>query len=267
MGRKPKNPLQKGVANKNYFSDAEEKAIVQYNAEVNSEIKNNIFTRQLYKPLEKLVMFVSKRYTTGPKSGEEGFDEMVTDAFSHVYEQIHKFNPNKPNKLGEFPKAYSYLGTVCRHFVTNYGKKIYKKKLNHDNIEDFKIDFDDFDNGDKEKYIAEVYEYDENPDFDLHETVIEEIRNTIKKHVDSETTLNKNQIKVGNGLVMIFENWKDIYNDTDVTTMTNFYAKKKIFQLLKDITDLNSKEIKDSFHIFQNIYKTKLNEILKKNHL
>ena len=263
MGRKPKDPSQKASANKNYFSDTEEEAIVKYNAETDSDIKNDIFTRQLYKPLEKLVMFVSKRYTTGPKPSEDGFDEMVIDAFSHVYEQIHKFNPNKPNKLGEFPKAYSYLGTVCRHFVTNYGKKIYKKKLNHDNIEDYKVDFDEFDKNNKEKYIAEVYEYDENPHFDLHETVLSEIIKTIKTHVETETTLTKNQIKVGNGLLMIFENWKDIYNETDVTSMTKKKKKKKLFQLLKDITDLNSKEIKDVFPMYQNMYNNKLNELLK----
>jgi hypothetical protein len=264
MGRKPKDPSQKSSGNKNYFTEVEEKAIILYNNETNSDVKNDIFTRQLYKPLEKLVMFVSKRYTTGPKLGEDGWDEMITDAFSHVYEQIHKFNPNKPNKLGEFPKAYSYLGTVCRHFVTNYGKKIWNKKLKHDNIEDYKIDFDEYDKNNKEKYIALIDEYDENPHFNLHETILIEMTDKIKSTINIETSLTKNQIKVGNGLILLFDGWKDIYQDTDMTNMTKFFAKKKLFQMLKDVTCLESKDVKEAFPMYQNMYTELCNNIFKR---
>lgn len=261
MGRRKKDKPQ----DKNYFGDLEEAAIIKFQNAETIEERNHIFTHQLYKPLKKLVHEIYNRFGTGTGKlvGKDALLEIQTMALTHVYEQIPKFNPNKPNKYGETPKAYSYLGTVCRHFVTNFGKKSYKEKLIHDNIDDYKMDIDENDNN-KNKYIFETYEIDNVQNLDLHETLLNDIILEIKDFMDNKTDLTVNQVKVGEAIIMIFESWKNISTNNDVEKLSNFFTKKKIQQIIKDITNLESKEIKNSFDIFLSIYKEKYKELYTK---
>lgn len=259
MGRKKK--AQSGTNDKRYFTEVEEAAIVKYNQTEDYIDKNIIFTNEIYKPLKKLVHEICKKYQTG--TGKFGMADMETMAFSHTWQQIPKFNPNKPNKLGELPKAYSYLGTVCRHYVTNFGKQSYREKLVNDNIEDYKIDYDEIDKSRKDRYILETFEQSNNNDIDIHESILNAIVVEIKNHIDIRTDLTINEIKVGDAIVMIFENWKNICESNDIEKLSNFFAKKKIHQLIKDITNLETKEIKPAFEMYSQIYKLKCVEIMR----
>lgn len=260
MGRKKKN--QNGSNDKRYFTEVEEAAIVKYNQTDDHIDKNKIFTNEIYKPLKKLVHEICKKYQTG--TGKFGMVDMETMAFSHTWQQIPKFNPNKPNKLGEMPKAYSYLGTVCRHFVTNFGKQSYKEKLVNDNIEDYKIDYDEIDKSRKDRYILETFEQSNNSDIDVYESILNGIVIEIRNNIDIRTDLTINEIKVGEAIILIFENWKGIYESNDVDKLSNFFAKKKIQQLIKDITNLETKDIKPAFEVFNAIYKSTYAEVINK---
>jgi hypothetical protein len=255
VGRKKKDKS----TSKNYFTEVEEVAIVKYNQTESIDEKNKIFTQEIYKPLKKLVHEICKKYQTG--TGKFGMLEMETMAFSHTFEQIPKFNPSKPNKLGELPKAYSYLGTVCRHYVTNFGKKSWREKLTNDNIEDYKIDYDEIDKSRKDRYILDSYEMHNETHFDMYETLLQRIIDEIKDFIDNKTDLTINEIKIGEAIIMIFENWKNISEENDIQKLSNFFAKKKIQQIIKDMTNLETKEIKPAFEIYMSIYKNKFLEV------
>lgn len=256
MGRRKKDKSK----DKTYFGDLEEEAIIKFQNAETIEERNYIFTTRLYKPLKKLVHEIFKRFNsgTGKLIGKDAIIEIEAMALTHVYEQIPKFKPDKPNEKGELPKAYSYLGTVCRHFVTNFGKKSYKEKLIHDNIDDYKVDMDDSDLNNKNKYVFETYEMHNNQNLDFYENLLNDVIVEIKDFMDTKTDLTVNQVKVGEALILIFGSWKDISDNEEKSS--NFFTKKKIQQIIKDITNLETKDIKNSFDVFLQIYKNKYTE-------
>ncbi len=254
MGRKKKDKSN----DKRYFTEVEELAIVKYNKTKSIDEKNKIFTQEIYKPLKKLVHEIAKKYNTG--FGKFGPMELETMAFSHVFEQIPKFNPEKPNKLGEMPKAYSYLGTVARHFVTNFGKKSWKEKLTNENIEDYKIDYDEVDKSRKDRYIMVSYEMHDSQ-LDIYEILMKRIISVIKDFIERKTDLTKNEVKIGEAIIMIFENWPTISETHELQNLSNFFAKKKMQMMIKDMTNLENKDIKPAFEVYQTLYKEVFSQV------
>jgi hypothetical protein len=228
-----------------YFDNKVEAAVRAYiSSETTQGEKNSIFTEILYEPLQELVKSIVGRY---PKHvGVIGVEELEQQAFIAIYENMHKFDPNKKTKKGKNPKAFSYYGTICRNYVKTHSQKSYKLESNQDIFNGFGDDsFDSLDNF--------SYDIDETGHESIYGNILKDVSKTISNEIASNITLKTNDIKVGQVLIMIVENWSTIYGEED-KKLTPFFLKKKLHQLITDLTGLTPKEVKNSLKTFQKMY-------------
>lgn len=276
MGKKAKE-------NKNYFSTVEEEAVIRYNLESTSRAeKNEIFSKVLYKPLSKLVEIVVKKYSTF--IGNCGMEELEAMAFDFVYQSMDKFYPyiiqfqrpdmEKPKNSKEHRyyfieeaqealrilneedvdgtiytmrtyKAYSYFGTICKNYVTNHGKTQYKIESN---VDELSISMKAINNNSQYHY-----EIDDILDDNTYENLYDNIIKSIQNEITSNYRLKENDIKVGESLILIFNNWEAISMENE-NSNNNFFTKKKIYQILKDMTALDANEITMALKHYKALY-------------
>jgi hypothetical protein len=82
------------------------------------------------------------------------------------------------------------------------------------------------------------------------------------KELDSvfkENTLNENEKKLGEALYEIFENYDKIF----VSTSNNKFNKNIILLSLREMTNLNTKEIRSSLKKFKFLYVNMIEKIVK----
>ena len=103
--RKPKS--------KNYFTEDTEIAIIAYNNEPNSEIRSDIYRKEIHYPLFKLtenIIHTFKFYHTEVNNLEHLQHEIIT----MLLDRLHKFSPkhniqDKLNKIRQLVVSKDYL--------------------------------------------------------------------------------------------------------------------------------------------------------------
>jgi hypothetical protein len=83
---------------------------------------------------------------------------------------------------------------------------------------------------------------------------IRDIMNT-----NSKKPLNEKEIKVGNALIELFENWEDIL----IYDGSNKLNKSNILYYLRETTRLTTKEIRDSMKKYKNAYISLKEQIMR----
>jgi len=244
-GRKPKK--------KPYFGPEEEEAVKKY-LELGTIIKdpntqdgyrwtgtthediqrNRIYLKQLKAPLDKMVESIIRRYKLYSKTME--FEDLHADTLGFLHIKFHKFKPAK-NK-----KSYSYYGTVVKHYLL--GKLIKEDKKMKQNL-----NFDDVAPAVEEKdeltYRIDDYGIDLN-------VLIEGISKAIKKEM-GERVLNENEVKVGNALTSILDDWEVLFDDDNVPG-GNKFNKNLILYYMREMTSLNTKDIRNAMKRYKIIY-------------
>jgi hypothetical protein len=244
-GRKPKK--------KPYFGPEEEEAVKKY-LELGTIIKdpntqdgyrwtgtthediqrNRIYLKQLKAPLDKMVESIIRRYKLYSKTME--FEDLHADTLGFLHIKFHKFKPAK-NK-----KSYSYYGTVVKHYLL--GKLIKEDKKMKQNL-----NFDDVAPAVEEKdeltYRIDDYGIDLN-------VLIDGISKAIKKEM-SERVLNENEVKVGNALTSILDDWEVLFDDDNVPG-GNKFNKNLILYYMREMTSLNTKDIRNAMKRYKIIY-------------
>lgn len=244
-GRKPKK--------KPYFGPEEEEAVKKY-LELGTIIKdpntqdgyrwtgtthediqrNRIYLKQLKAPLDKMVESIIRRYKLYSKTME--FEDLHADTLGFLHIKFHKFKPAK-NK-----KSYSYYGTVVKHYLL--GKLIKEDKKMKQNL-----NFDDVAPAVEEKdeltYRIDDYGIDLN-------VLIEGISKAIKKEME-ERVLNENEVKVGNALTSILDDWEVLFDDDNVPG-GNKFNKNLILYYMREMTSLNTKDIRNAMKRYKIIY-------------
>lgn len=229
-GRKP-NPNKP----KMYFSDKEEEAFKEFITCENEEKRNKIFNNILYPAFTKMVESIIRKYTLF-KPGEE-FEDTFNDVMSHLISKIEKFDPSKNTK------AYSYCGTICKHYALHERQKAQNRL--------------------KDSVSYEMLYNENNPDLRITEN--EGFNNfNLQSHIISKTikeleemltiptkyNLNENDVKVGVALVDILKNWDDIFSELT----SKKYNKNQIELFIKEYTSLDTKQIRISKKKFSNTY-------------
>lgn len=244
-GRKPKK--------KPYFGPEEEEAVKKY-LELGTIIKdpntqdgyrwtgtthediqrNKIYLKQLKAPLDKMVESIIRRYKLYSKTME--FEDLHSDTLGFLHIKFHKFKPAK-NK-----KSYSYYGTVVKHYLL--GKLIKEDKKMKQNL-----NFDDVAPAVEEKdeltYRIDDYGIDLN-------VLIDGISKAIKKEME-ERVLNENEVKVGNALTSILDDWEVLFDDDNVPG-GNKFNKNLILYYMREMTSLNTKDIRNAMKRYKIIY-------------
>ena len=212
----------------NYFDVREEEAVRAFLLAESFEEKNKIYNEYLRGPLDKMISSIIRRYKLYRKDMD--FREIHTDTHSFLMTKVDKFKPAKEKK------AYSYFGTICKNYLMGHMLKD-RKEINR------KISYEDI-STDLENDPHLSYSIDN--DNLKSEEVIERFLSELQKLFDGGT-LNDNEMKLGQALFYLFENYQKVF----VGTSNNKFNKNVILLSLREMTNLNTKEIRTSLKKFK----------------
>jgi hypothetical protein len=215
----------------NYFDVKEEEAVKAYLLATTFEEKNRIYNDSLRSPLDKMISSIIRRYKLYRKDMD--FREIHTDTHSFLMTKVDKFKPSKGKK------AYSYFGTICKNYLMGQIIKD-QKDLNR------KISYEDISSSLEERPDM-MYTIDN--DTIETEVIIKEYLQDLKDYIDKEN-LSESEVKLGYALIDLFENYESIFTGTD----NNKFNKNIILLSLREMTNLSTKEIRNSMKKFKKLY-------------
>jgi hypothetical protein len=232
-GRKPKNL--------NYFDVQEETAVRMFLTASTYSERNDIYNEFLRKPLDKMIESIIRRYKLYRKNMD--FIEIHNDTHSFLITKIEKFKPDK-NK-----KAYSYFGTICKNYLMGQIIKDQKETNRKISYEDISVSLEN-----RPDMIYHIDDGSIEPS-DVIEKFLIELKDFL-----NDPTINDNELKLGNALIELFENYDNIFIGND----NNKFNKNIILLSLREMTNLSTKEIRTSMKKFKKLYfelMKKLNEL------
>lgn len=232
---------------KPYFGKREEEAFLKYIFNSNVEERHKIYNEILKKPFQKMVESILRKYPI--HIGNYDIREVEVNGLSHLIEHMIKFNPDKIIKNGQKAKAFSYCQTIVRNYFKDHNRKSYNEKLTNLSWEDYSNEIMS-----KKEYLYELHD-DSN---DL-EQLINTVTQRMRERIDSDKSLKKNEIIVGEAIINILKYWHVLFlEDTPEgkydKKITNNFQKNKILLFLKEQTNLNTKEIRMSMKPFKEMY-------------
>ncbi len=220
---------------RNYYGVDQEAAVVAFlNAKTVAE-KEKIYREYLQEPINKMIESIIRTYKLYRQSYE--FNDLHADTLSFLMTKFDKFKPEKGNK------SFSYFGTVCKNYLYNEMMKEYKRTTSFTNIDEYEPDFikrDDL-----------LYRIDE-AELDLSD-FIDKLCLSIKEELKNDN-LNDNEFKVGYSLVKILEEWKELFAQNDTGKNSTKFNKNLILLYIRNMTGLNTKEIRNSMKRFKSLY-------------
>ena len=231
-GRKP-NP-------NNYFAEVEENAVREYLTATTMDQKNKIYNNYLKVPLDKMISSIIRRYKLYRK--DMSFEEIHVDTHSFLMTKVDKFKPSKEKK------AYSYFGTICKNYLMGQIMKDQKETNRKISYEDISSDL---------QHIEVIKDRIDDDTLTTEET----IKKFLIKLKDSmsEKSITEQEVKLGQALYDIFENYNDIFLDTS----NNKFNKNIILFELREMTNLSTKEIRSSIKRYKKVYFQLVQDLLK----
>jgi hypothetical protein len=195
--------------------------------------RNKIYRDSLRAPLNKMIESIIRTYKLYSKTME--FEDLHTDTLSFLMLKFYKFKPSKGKK------SYSYYGTVCKHYLLGKIMKEDKKMKSLYSYEDMSSKLED----------DPKLSYNLDDDNEELTKFIKSVSKSIKKEL-GERVLSENEIRVGNALVYILDNWETLF-DSDTTGKK--YNKNLILLYMREMTSLSTKDIRNAMKRYKVIYK------------
>lgn len=225
----------KRAVNRNYCNDMERRKQEVLQIHDRGQKREKIFREKIETPLRKLVENILFNYRlflpdTDAKTQQK-------DCFTFLYLKFSNFNPWRKTK------SFSYFGTIAKHYFLG-NKKEYSKNVKV--LYDYDANKEEADN----KKIEDPKPYiKEDSSLDLFNHIIDSIENELNRN-----SLSKNDQKVGDAIVQIFRNHE----------ILGVYNKNQVYQLIKENTGLETKDITYSLHRFRIVYKVLKQDFVKK---
>jgi hypothetical protein len=224
----------------NYFDEREETAVRLFLVAETQEEKNKIYNEFLRYPLDKMISSIIRRYKLYRK--DMSFEEIHVDTHSFLMTKIDKFKPAKEKK------AYSYFGTICKNYLMGQIMKDQKETNRKISYEDISSDLC---NRPEMSYLME--------DDDMKsEFVIKKFLEKLKEDLDRIDS-DEQEKKLGSAIYDLFENYGTIFPDTN----NNKFNKNIILFELREMTNLSTKEIRNSIKKYKKMYFELVQELLK----
>jgi hypothetical protein len=223
-----------------YFGPEEEAAVVKF-LECNDNIERNaIYNKWLRLPFNKMIESIIRRYKLYRKGFS--FEDLHSDTLSFLITKADKF------KKESGKKAYSYYGTICKHYILGLLIKDDTTLKQLYSYEDLSENYFD----DREDLRYEMGD----DDFTVEQFItnlIQEIKDEITNDYNSpiKKKLSENEIKIGYGLIDMLENWELILDDMNGGSKFN---KNSVLETLRQYTGLSTKDIRGSMKRYRNIY-------------
>ncbi len=198
-----------------YFGKDVDQALVLFQLETDIDLKNEVFITDIKPAFEKLIKY---HYYRTPIMRN---DEVVHDCMSFLYEilKAEKFDAIK------YSRGFPYFNMIVKHFFIQK-LKVEKKKMTTDkNLDSLSNYHNNQKTFDKVLLTEDVEEEYQNREF------INILKENLPKWRDQFQ--KEQEKKFVDALIVLFENSENI----------DIYNKKAIFFYLREITDLNSKQI------------------------
>jgi hypothetical protein len=242
MSEEPKKRGRKRTSNL-YFGPEQEEAVVKFLTSESYSERNKIYNEFLRYPINKMVESIIRRYKLYRK--EYDYEDVHSDTLSFLVTKMHNFKPDK-NK-----KAYSYFGTICKHYLLGQLIKDDKKMKTDLSYEDVYKTVETMDD--------QIYSIDDHKmqldDF------IKEISASIKAELQ-HTKVSETELKVGDALIKILDSWETIFEQVG---SGNKYNKNLILSYIREITDLTTKDIRVGMRRFKKMYALIKNDKIDKD--
>jgi len=228
---------------RNYYGVDQETAVVNFLNAKTLEEKEKIYREFLQEPINKMIESIIRTYKLYRPSYE--FNDLHADTLSFLMTKFDKFKPERGNK------SFSYFGTVCKNYLYNEMMKEYKKTTSFTTIDQYEPDFLK-----REDLLYRIDDVKINlSDF------IDKLCLSIKDDLKNEN-LNDNEFKVGYSLVKILEDWKELFAQDDTGKNSTKFNKNLILLYIRNMTGLNTKEIRNSMKRFKSLYSLFKNKYL-----
>lgn len=226
-GRKPKSDKKSG-----YFREDEEAAFREYIESTDKTVRDKIFREKLYPVLTKMIESIGRRYRLFTPS--ESFDETFCDTLSFLMTKVDNFDASKGHK------AYSYCGTVCKHYLLS--KRVQDMKRISTNVS-----YDDMFSGSKSDERIDEIDDTQNVNNEIILKTIEEITKIVEGQNNSIT---ENERSVGYALLELLKNWEDIF----IRIETKKFNKTSVYYFIREYTMLSAKDVRDAMKRYKNLY-------------
>jgi hypothetical protein len=188
-------------------------------------------------PINKMIESSIRRYKLQRSSYE--FRDLHADALSFLIIKFEKFKPEKGYK------SYSYFGTICKNYLYNEMMKEYKRTTAFVRFDNTNTDQGFL----QEPNLLYVIDKPEINMVDFMTKLIDSIRDEI-----GSTKLNENEFKVGHALINILEDWPIIFQDKTDSKNSPKFNKNLILLYIRNISGLNTKEIRNGLKRFKSLY-------------
>ena len=229
-GRKRKNEV--------YFGPEEEQAVNEYLTSTDSRERNLIYNQWLKEPLDKMIESIIRRYKLYRKG--ESFEDLHSDTLSFLMTKAHKFE----NSRGK--KAYSYYGTICKHYILGLLIKDEKYTRQTASYEDISSSLEE------RKELSYVIDEDSFDMAKLFKRIIDKIRSELDdENLPAKKKLNENERRVGESLVEILQNWEISFDTLEGGAK---YNKNAVLETMRNYTNLSTKDIRLAMKRFKVLY-------------
>lgn len=198
--------------------------------------KEEIFRKKIHKPLTRLVeniIFSFRLFRSGVD-----VKTLHNDCMSHVIEKFCNFDPEQNTK------SFSFYGTVAKHYLQNKKKEVDKNT---------RVTLD-YDSHSDEAEELSSFELDEESDLDSSLALFNHIIDIFEAELD-RTDISINDAKVAEAIVDIFKSHE----------LMGVYSKSSVYKLIKEHTNLETKDITYSLHRFKILYRLKKQEFVERH--
>jgi hypothetical protein len=200
--------------------------------------QNKIYSESLKYPFERMVELIIKKYKLYRENMT--IKEQIDDTISFLITKAAKFEPGR-NK-----KAYSYYGTISKHYNLGLVEKERKMKNINSSYEDRSEELEGRED------LSYRIDNDNNFSVDLF---IKKISTNIKTELEIDNDLKRkltdNERKVGKALIEILDNWESALQNLDGS---NKFNKVSILETMRNITNLSTKDIRLAMKRYKEIY-------------
>lgn len=214
-----------------YFDSETQRSIELFQAAPDKDVRHQLYLEKIMPAFDKLVE--SLIFIYGFASPNEPIEHMKNDCVTFLYESLHKFDATRGTK------AFSYFNVVARNWLVISSKNRQKKIKRFVSIEDLK---------ESKSAEAEMYQsmlIGSTPEDQMiesgHRDVILETLKKIKRSLNQP-----HEHACIDAIVTVFEQLDDL----------DLLNKRAIFVYVKNISNLNQKQLGSAMSIIRKHYRT-----------
>ena len=219
---------EKYEKNSVYWGVEQERAIANFIKESDEIKKEKIFREDIYKSLKKLVENIIFTYKLFRSDVE--IRELQEDCMSFLITKMDRYDPSKGTR------AFAFFGTIAKHYLMGEKKISYKNTQSNISIEDSSAELSLGDDNEGKRMDLESEK--------INNVVFRETIKRLEEELLNPKVLS-NDKKVMEAIIFIFNRHEVI----------NIYNKNLLYHLIKERTDLQTKEITYSLTRIRNMYK------------